>query len=233
MHRNNGHRVITFASTGALATVVGQPAIAPLGNNSATLTTMGFAFQGSFHKKYKYDVLFPATVQQTAMIFTTGLLMLVDLRIPNSVNKIAVTAKLAMLINRNLQQHEYIYLGNSLNFFFPFEQHDPPAPLGLPVLLLHLHASLLAQVEHSLLNTRSSHLQIFHGRKRLLSGSLGPAFSSLVALPRLWLDKESLGEVCKLVKHGTQSRVSMVKVNPHGHTGTTECELNETIEKTT
>ena len=153
--------------------------------------------------------------------------MLVDLWTPVSVNKIAVTAKL--LINRNLQQHEYIYLGNSLNFFFPFEQHDPPAPLGLPVLLLHLHASLLAQVEHSLLNTWSSHLQIFHGRKRLLPGSLGSALSSLVALPRLWLDKESLGEVCQLVKHGTQSRVSMVKVNPHGHTGTTECELNETI----
>ena len=110
--------MITFAITGALATVVGQPAIAPLGNNSATLGTMGFAFPGLFHKKYKYDVLFPATVQQTAMIFTTGLLMLVHLRTPISVVVIAVTAKLALLIYRNLQQYIKIILSSPLAVLF-------------------------------------------------------------------------------------------------------------------
>ena len=98
--------------------VAAHPAVVPLVNNSATLTTMGFAFPGLFHKKYKYDVLFPATVQQTAMIFTTGLLMLVDLRTPISAVVIAVTAKLALLIYRNLQQYIKIILSSPLAVLF-------------------------------------------------------------------------------------------------------------------
>ena len=40
-----------FALTGALAMVAAHPAIVPLVNNSATLTTMGFAFPGLFQRK--------------------------------------------------------------------------------------------------------------------------------------------------------------------------------------
>ena len=108
-----------FALTGALAMVAAHPAIVPLDNNSATLTTMGFAFPGLLKKKYKYDAaIFPATVQQTAVIFTTGLLMLVDLRTPISAVVIAVTAKLALLIYRNLQQYIKIILSSPLAVLF-------------------------------------------------------------------------------------------------------------------
>ena len=100
--------------------VAAHPAIVPLVNNSATLTTMGFAFPGFFSKKkYNYDAaIFPATVQQTAVIFTTGLIVLVDLRTPISVNKIAVTAMLALLIYRNPQQYIKVILSSPLAVLF-------------------------------------------------------------------------------------------------------------------
>merc|ERR1719391_1823098 len=106
----------------------------------------------------------------------------------------------------------------SVLFSISFEQHHPPAPLGLTVLFLHLHAGLLAHVQHPLLDTRASHLQILHGRERLLTGSLGSPLGSLVTLPGLWLNEKSSGEMRQLVKHGAQSEVSMVKVHPHCNT---------------
>ena len=100
-----GQKVITFehgfAFTGALAMVAGKLVTVPLDINSATLGIMTrFAFPGIFHNKYKYDAVFLATVQQTAMILTMGLLTLVDLQTLISVLLTAVWAmtwKLAIL----------------------------------------------------------------------------------------------------------------------------------------